>query len=53
VITAVTKAILTHVPELRSAHPVLSGLTTEEMTQGLAAPLHPGAAAVYKELGLR
>jgi uncharacterized protein len=53
VVAAVTKAILTHVPELRSAHPVLSGLTTEEMTQGLTAPPHPAAAAVYKELGLK
>jgi TRAP transporter TAXI family solute receptor len=53
VVGAVTKAMLTHVPELRSAHPVLSGLTTEDMTQGLTAPLHPAAAAVYKELGLK
>jgi TRAP transporter TAXI family solute receptor len=52
VVAAITKAILTHVPELRAAHPVLAGLKAEEMTQGLTAPLHPAAAAVYKELGL-
>jgi uncharacterized protein len=54
VVAAVAKAILTHVAELRSLHPALSGLRAEDMiTQGLTAPLHPAAATVFKELGLR
>jgi hypothetical protein len=52
-VAAVAKAILTHVAELRTLHPALASLRAEEMiTQGLTAPLHPAAAAIYKELGL-
>ena len=44
---------MAHVDELKTLHPALAGLKIEEMvTQGLTAPLHPAAAAVYKELGL-
>ena len=54
VVAAVARAMLTHVAELRSLHPALSGLRAEDMiTQGLTAPLHPAAAMVYKELGLQ
>ncbi len=52
VVAALTRAIFARVPELRTAHPVLAGLQAEEMTKGFAAPLHPAAAQVYKELGL-
>jgi TRAP transporter TAXI family solute receptor len=53
VVAAIAKAILTRVAELRTLHPALAGLKAEEMiTRGLTAPLHPAAAAVYKELGL-
>jgi uncharacterized protein len=52
VVAAVATAILTHVAELRAAHPVLADLNAEEMAQGLTAPLHPAAAAVFKDLGL-
>ena len=53
-VAALAKAILTHIAELRSLHPALSGLRAEDMiTQGLTLPLHPAAARVYKELGLR
>jgi TRAP-type uncharacterized transport system substrate-binding protein len=32
-------------------HPALGGLTLPAMTEdGLTAPLHPGAAQVYREL---
>jgi uncharacterized protein len=52
-VAAITKAILTHIAELRTLHPALAGLKAEEMTtQSLTAPLHPAAAAVSKELGL-
>lgn len=53
VVAAIVRSILTHVDVLRTLHPALSTLKAEEMvTQGLTAPLHPAAAAVYKELGL-
>jgi len=52
-VAAIAKSVLSHVAELRVLHPALAGLKAEEMvTQGLTAPLHPAAAAVYKELGL-
>jgi TRAP-type uncharacterized transport system substrate-binding protein len=54
-VAAVAKAIMTHVAELKTMHPVLAGLVAEQMvaqTLKAPAPLHPAAAAVYKELGL-
>jgi uncharacterized protein len=53
VVAAMARALLMHVDELRALHPALAGLGAEQMiTQGLTAPLHPAAAAVYKEFGL-
>jgi TRAP transporter TAXI family solute receptor len=55
VVAAIAKEIMTHVPELRTMHPALAELDSERMvarTLTAAAPLHPAAAAVYKELGL-
>jgi TRAP transporter TAXI family solute receptor len=52
IVAALTRAIVAHVPELRGAHPALAGLEEKEMTRGLTAPLHPGAAEALKELGL-
>jgi TRAP transporter TAXI family solute receptor len=53
VVAAIAKSVLSHIADLRALHPALAGLKAEEMvTQGLTAPLHPAAAAVYKELGL-
>ena len=49
---AVTKLILENLPELRSQHPALSGLTPAEMLEGLTAPIHPGALRYYREKGL-
>jgi TRAP transporter TAXI family solute receptor len=54
-VAAIAKTIITHVAELKTMHPVLAGLDAERMVaQTLKAPtpLHPAAAAVYKELGL-
>jgi TRAP transporter TAXI family solute receptor len=52
VVAAIAKT-LTHVAELRTLHPTLAGLRAKQMIrQGLTAPLHPAAAAVYKEIGL-
>jgi TRAP-type uncharacterized transport system substrate-binding protein len=55
VVAAIAKAIMTHVAELKTMHPALAELDAERMvarTLTAAAPLHPAAAAVYKELGL-
>jgi uncharacterized protein len=54
-VAAVAKAIITHVAELKTMHPVLADLDADQMvaqTLTMPAPLHPAAAAVYKELGL-
>jgi TRAP transporter TAXI family solute receptor len=54
-VAAIAKAIMTHVVELRAMHPALAQLDAEQMvarTLTAPAPLHPAAAAVYKELGL-
>jgi uncharacterized protein len=54
VVAVIAKELLTHLAELRALHPALAGLTAGEMIKdGLTAPLHPGAAQVYKELELR
>jgi uncharacterized protein len=53
IVAVLAKELLTHIPELRSLHPALAGLAVRAMTKdGLTAPLHPGAAQVYKELEL-
>jgi uncharacterized protein len=53
VVAVIAKELLIHLAELRALHPALAGLTTSEMTKdGLTAPLHPGAAQVYRELEL-
>jgi TRAP transporter TAXI family solute receptor len=54
-VAAVAKAIMAHIAELKMMHPVLAGLNAEQMvarTLRAPAPLHPAAAAAYKELGL-
>jgi TRAP transporter TAXI family solute receptor len=54
VVAAVAKLIMTHIAELKTMHPVLADLDAERMvaqTLRAPAPLHPAAAAVYKELG--
>jgi TRAP transporter TAXI family solute receptor len=55
VVAAIAKAIMTHIAELKMLHPVLAGLDAKRMvarTLRAPAPLHPAAAAAYKELGL-
>ena len=52
-VTAIAKAMLANVLELRTLHPALARLTAGEMIDdGLTAPLHSAAAQVYRELGL-
>ena len=53
VVAVVARAMLAHVTELRTLHPVLASVRAREMiNDGLTAPLHPAAEQVYKELGL-
>jgi uncharacterized protein len=53
VVAVVSKTVLAHIAELRTLNPVLERLSAREMTRdGLTAPLHPGAAEVYKTLDL-
>ena len=49
----VAKAVLSNLDDFRGLHPAFANLKAEEMIKdGLSAPLHPGAAKAYKELGL-
>ncbi|WRV99574.1 TAXI family TRAP transporter solute-binding subunit [Grimontia sp. NTOU-MAR1] len=53
VIYNVTKAVFENFDDFRRLHPAFANLKKEEMVaDGLSAPLHPGAAKYYKEVGL-
>ncbi len=46
-----TKAVFSHLEQLKSSHPALQELTPAKMLEGLSAPLHPGAKRFYREMG--
>ncbi len=49
----VTKAVMDNLDDFRELHPALGILVREEMvTDGISAPLHPGAERYYEEAGL-
>lgn len=49
----VAKAVLSNLDDFRGLHPAFANLDAAQMiTDGLSAPLHPGAVRAYKELGL-
>lgn len=48
-VRAVVKAILDNFDEYKKLHPALSSVTKESLVEGLSAPLHPAAEAVFKE----
>jgi TRAP transporter TAXI family solute receptor len=49
---AAVKSMFENFDELKKLHPSLSNLDPAKMvTQGLTAPLHPGALRYYKEKG--
>jgi len=49
----VAKAVLSNLDDFRGLHPAFANLDAEQMiSDGLSAPLHPGAERAYKELGL-
>lgn len=45
------KLVFENLETLRSAHPAFGDLAPAAMLEGLAAPLHPGAARYYRERG--
>jgi uncharacterized protein len=51
---AVVKGVFDNLDEFKRLHPALANLQAKEMvTNGLSAPLHPGAEKYYKEKGWR
>jgi TRAP transporter TAXI family solute receptor len=53
VVYLLTSRLLAAFEEVRSLHPTLNGLDAATLaTTALGAPLHPGAARAYRELGL-
>ncbi len=49
---AVTKAVFENFDDFKKLHPAFANLTEEQMiSEGLTAPLHPGAEKFYKEKG--
>jgi uncharacterized protein len=52
VVYAVVKAVFDNFDRFKGLHPAFANLNEEDMiTQGLSAPLHPGAEKYYKERG--
>ena len=53
VVYEVTRAVFENLDDFRKLHPAFKNLDPKKMiTDGLSAPLHPGAAKYYKEKGL-
>ncbi|MAL97004.1 TAXI family TRAP transporter solute-binding subunit [Hydrocarboniclastica marina] len=53
VVYQVVKAVFENFDRFRSLHPAFANLKKSEMvSEALSAPLHPGAAKYYKEVGL-
>ena len=49
----VAKASMANIETFRKLHPAFANLDPKTMvSDGLSAPLHPGAIKAYKELGL-
>lgn len=53
IVYAFTREMFENLEEFKSLHPAYSTLTRENMLQGLAAPLHPGALKYFREKGLK
>ena len=47
-----TKTMYENLPFLQAIHPATKAMAVEASMSGLPAPLHPGAARYYKEVGL-
>jgi hypothetical protein len=53
VVYAVVKEVFENFEDFKKLHPAYSGLTKQNMLEGLSAPFHPGALKYYKEVGLK
>jgi TRAP transporter TAXI family solute receptor len=52
VVYTIVKAVFDNIDQFRALHPAFKNLKEEEMiSDGLSAPLHPGAVKYYKERG--
>lgn len=58
IVRTMVQALLDHFDSFKRLHPALQSLTMQDMTgqdatgHDMAAPLHPGALALYREMGL-
>ncbi len=53
VVYIVAKSVMENIDDFKQLHPAFANLDPAQMVKdGLSAPLHPGAAKAYKELGL-
>ena len=52
VVYRMTKALFEHLDELAAAHAAASQISRDDAVTSLPIPLHPGAAAYYREAGL-
>ncbi|WP_305042091.1 TAXI family TRAP transporter solute-binding subunit [Geoalkalibacter sp.] len=52
VVYTITREVFENLESLRVLHPALEVLTAQNMLEGLAAPLHPGAERYFREKGL-
>jgi uncharacterized protein len=52
VVYVVAKAVLSNIDDFKKLHPAFAHLTAAEMVKPFSAPIHPGAAKAFKELGL-
>lgn len=54
VVYVVAKSVMENIDDFRKLHPAFANLNPAEMvSDGLSAPLHPGAEKAYMELGLK
>ena len=51
VVYAIVKEVFDNFDEFVKLHPAYTGLTKENMLEGMSAPFHPGAVKYYKEVG--
>lgn len=51
-VRSIVKAVLDNFDEYKTLHPALQNITKESMLEGLSAPLHPAAKAVFEEAGI-
>lgn len=53
VVYAIVKEVFDNFETFKQLHPAYTGLTKQNMLEGLSAPIHPGAMKYYKEVGLK